>query len=272
MPHSRKRKGLPDYARPPVNEVACGIVFEPLEWLKAPHTGALWQRLGEDRFPICEHAETIGGPPVVIGATQIPRIWYITEKGDELIQLQKDRLLFNWRRRSDDDVYPRYRTIISSFTRIVDVFLNFTQTYDPGNIRLKECELTYFNHIYESEGWHNVSDIRQVLPDISWRSQKRFLPNPTTLNWGASFDLPKGMGLLQVNVRHGKRRSDQKPVFSLELSAKGLGRRKDLEAAWEWFELAHEWIVCGFADLSSTEIQQSIWKRIDNGEAEHARD
>jgi len=28
-----------------------------------------------------------------------------------------------------------------------------------------------------------------------------------------------------------------------------------------WFDLAHEWIVRGFTDLTEKEMQETIWKR-----------
>ena len=31
---------------------------------------------------------------------------------------------------------------------------------------------------------------------------------------------------------------------------------------WNWFDLAHEWIVRGFADLTTEKIQQNIWRRL----------
>ena len=36
-----------------------------------------------------------------------------------------------------------------------------------------------------------------------------------------------------------------------------------MDAVWEWFEVGHEWIVCGFTDLTGATIQKDIWQRID---------
>jgi hypothetical protein len=49
----------------------------------------------------------------------------------------------------------------------------------------------------------------------------------------------------------------------IQLTATGLGADKSMDAVWEWFEVAHEWIVCGFTDLTGATIQKDIWKRID---------
>jgi len=47
----------------------------------------------------------------------------------------------------------------------------------------------------------------------------------------------------------------------LELTAKGLGEEKTNEAIRSWFDLAHEWIVRGFTELTEEEVQKTIWKR-----------
>ena len=30
----------------------------------------------------------------------------------------------------------------------------------------------------------------------------------------------------------------------------------------KWFDLAREWIVCGFADLTGKDIQAKVWRRL----------
>jgi hypothetical protein len=50
-------------------------------------------------------------------------------------------------------------------------------------------------------------------------------------------------------------------MLLLELTVRGIGQFKSHEQMWEWFDLAHKWIVYGFADLTSKEVQKEIWKR-----------
>ena len=123
-----------------------------------------------------------------------------------------------------------------------------------------QYEMTYINHIWEGEGWSNLLEIGKVLPDHSFRqNSKRFLPEPERLNWGTSFLLPDKAGRMHVTIRNGKRRDDGKPMIVLDLTVRGIGK-EGMEA---WFDLAREWIVCGFADLTGDEIQKKIWGRRD---------
>jgi len=52
-------------------------------------------------------------------------------------------------------------------------------------------------------------------------------------------------------------------MLILQITASGLGADKSNNAVWEWFEVAHEWIVCGFTDLTGAKTQKDIWQRID---------
>lgn len=87
---------LPSYNKPPVIEVIYGVAFNALEKLRAPHSGLLWSKIREE-FPKTAHAAPIGRAPTEIsfGALPLPRIWYMRDYGNFLVQLQSNRFLFN---------------------------------------------------------------------------------------------------------------------------------------------------------------------------------
>ena len=104
---------LPDYDNPPVTEVVFGIQFNKLENLKAPHTGILWEKLGRKRYPECKEMPPIAHiiesfdriPPQSSHITiegfrypPLPRLFFIKEIKNHLIQVQQDRCHQNWRR------------------------------------------------------------------------------------------------------------------------------------------------------------------------------
>lgn len=269
MKRKSQTNGLPSYKKPPVIEVVCGIAFKRIEHFKAPHLGLFWQKLRND-YPTCQHAPPLGFPPVPSGPPiefelPLPRIWFIDKKKSGLIQLQSDRFLYNWRKMDQKEPYPRYRIIIDAFKKNFAIFENFIQEEGLGSLTFTECELTYINHILKGDGWESVSNIHDILPDLGWRSDnQRFLPDPLHLRWQVSFALPEDRGLLYVKLEQAYRKIDNHPLFNLEISARGLGADKSSDAIWNWFELAHKWIVCGFTDLTGTRIQTEIWEREDN--------
>ena len=99
-------KNLPKYENPPVIELVCGILFEPLQKFVTPHFGLLWDKF-KDEYPIPKDVAPL--PPVVetfenSSATSrvrweeftlSPRIWLERQDGIGLIQIQKDRFLHN---------------------------------------------------------------------------------------------------------------------------------------------------------------------------------
>jgi uncharacterized protein (TIGR04255 family) len=258
---SKTSESLPSYKRPPVDEVVCGFRFERLRHLKVPHIGLLWEKF-RNEYPTVQHAVPIATDTslLVDEATglPVPRVWFISKADNELIQFQVDRFYYNWRHRGDD--YPRYPSIIKKFEKAKSHLDAFAIELKLGTIEPIECELTYINHIPVGQGWESIIDIPKVIPDFTWQKEKHhFLPNPANVAWQVRFELPEGKGWLNVKLNQATRKGV--PSLILELTARGFGAEKTAEAIRNWFDLAHEWIVRGFTDLTKKEIQETIWKR-----------
>jgi uncharacterized protein (TIGR04255 family) len=257
-------KSLPSYKNPPVNEVVCGMRFQTPEKLRIPHIGLLWEKFREE-YPNIQHASPIISVPgqIIEDKTTgfpLPRVWFINLQDNELIQFQCDRFYYNWRRRNG--VYPRYPKVISNFEAAFNKIKDFFKENEFGDFITLELELSYINHIPKGEGWDTVEDLRNLLVDFPWKQRKdRFLPNPYKTTWTSVFQLPNENGHLTLNVKEVTRISDKVPIIILELIA-----RKTCEITNEhreirkWYDLAREWIVRGFADLTSAKIQKDIWK------------
>jgi len=257
-------KPLPDYKNPPVTEVVCGLVFNKIDAFRAPHLGLFWQKVREE-FPTCQHAQPLGFPSEPSGLMSewpLPRVWFIDEGKNKLIQLQGDRYFYNWRKMHRDEPYPRYIQIIEAFKTNLEKLKQFFAEEDLGSIVPTTCELTYINHIPRGEGWQTLAEINDIIPELSWRNKKgRFLPEPLHWGWETVFALPEDKGRLHVKLQHATRKMDKNPLFILEIAARGLGGDKSLDSIWEWYEVAHQWIVKGFADLTGIKIQRDIWER-----------
>lgn len=257
-----KLNSLPSYKKPPLIEVVCGIVFKRIEQFKAPHLGLFWEKI-RDEYPTCEHAPPLGldAEPWDL-ANLLPRLWFVNQRDNELIQLQNDRFLYNWRKKHEDDPYPRYGIVAKAFKANLDIFQEFLKEEGLGMLNPTACELTYVNHILKGQGWESLAEINNVLPDLNWRSDNgRFLPEPLSLGWQTTFALPDDKGRLHVNLLQGQ--IDDRPVLRLDITARWLGVNESLDTIWGWFDVAHEWIVRGFTDLTSREIQSTIWERED---------
>jgi uncharacterized protein (TIGR04255 family) len=267
IPNSSSTSALPSYKNPPVNEVVCGMRFHPLEKLRIPHIGLLWNKFRQE-YPIVQHASPIVGAKGEIpidNATglPLPRAWFINKSDDQLIQFQFDRFYFNWRRRQN--VYPRYLYVITNFESLLETVEKSFDEFELGKLKPIEYELSYINHIPKGQEWNTIGDLSSIFSDFFWRQTTgRFLPAPENVSWQMNFPLPEKMGLLTVNLKQATRIEDKVPLLVLELVARSVGEtrtREGIEAIREWFNVAHEWIVRGFTDLTTPEVQSVFWKR-----------
>lgn len=255
----------PSYARPPVDEVVCGVRFEVLQNFKLPHHGLLWTKF-KSTYPKIEHVAPLalgGGLSIDLASgAPLPRLWFVNERDDELVQFQLDQLYFNWRRRESE--YPRYKNIFPKFQSAKQQLDDLLGEIGLPPIVIVERELTYINRIVQGEGWESLTDLPKVISSFRFdKSDLKFLPPPARMAWNLRFEFPDGKGFLDVKVSQGSRRKDNRPTLVLQLSAKARSTSNEWKEQKEWFDLAHKWIVNGFADMTAAGIQKDVWGRED---------
>jgi uncharacterized protein (TIGR04255 family) len=186
------------------------------------------------------------------------RTWLITSDGSELIQLQRDWFLLNWKKSKDNQSYPSYENVKREFDNRFGEFVRFLAS-ERIPISYKEFELTYVNHISRANGLAEVG-AGALLVDHTFAEKDRFLPAPAEINWKTSYPLPRDFGRLNITAHTGVLMSTGERVVRLDLQAVGLPSDAPESRKDEWFELAHEWITLGFADVTSPSLHK-IWKR-----------
>ena len=116
-----------------------------------------------------------------------------------------------------------------------------------------QYELTYVNQITQGEAWTNISDIEKIFRDFRCDVKGRFLPEPETFTWRKIYRLPNQMGRLHTSLKMASTK-DGKKVMLFELTA-GL-----VTVRWMiGLQMGHEWIVRGFADLTTDSVQKALW-------------
>jgi uncharacterized protein (TIGR04255 family) len=257
------KKKLPSYKRPPVTEVVCGVRFNPSQNFTLPHIGLLWNKF-RGEYPQVEHA-----PPLVsahgellldkVTGAPLPRVWFINQPGNQLVQFQPDRIYFNWRQRND--IYPRYEYVILRFEEVLGTLQAFFEEFQLGEFTPIECELTYINHIPKKAEHETVEELQRIFRDFFWNQPPRFLSNPVDISLNLKFALPEKNGELIATIKQAKLIEGNVPIFVLDFTARGIGTSKDRTGIRDWFDTAHKWIVCGFADITTDTIQQDVWER-----------
>jgi len=246
-----------------------GVQFSPLAGLGAARIGLFWSQirdaypLTEDQTPVApafEPAAIKPTEPVVfrVSAVPSPRIFLLTEDKKELIQIQRDRFLRNWRKVEGNEVYPRFNRLSDRFQEAWEMFLRFAKQESLGSVDVSQCEIAYINHIEREAGWNDLGDFGEVFTIIRSGGSKGFLPPPEVLSWQTRYKLPDGRGRLHVEMNPIFRGRDMKLVLNLSLLARGAPAGNSAEQIAEWFALAHEWAIRAFVELTSSKAHQ-LW-------------
>jgi uncharacterized protein (TIGR04255 family) len=269
---------LPDFSNPPVVEVALSLMFEGVG-ITSVHMGALWQLRFRTNFPttqdqppldLPEEAERerhVIQPQQVIQVLSVPtvRTWFLNASGTELIQLQRDRFTHNWRRGETNEPYPRYRNVRGSFESELEQFREFLQEQHLGELKPKQCEVTYVNHIYREGVWESHGELDKVFR--FWAPlQGKFLPPAADGRFFVRYvirdDAGAFAGRLHISVQPAFRGTgpDEQPMVVAALTARGRPLSEGIRGALDFLELGHEWIVRGFTDVTTDEMHRA-WGR-----------
>ncbi len=260
---------LPEFERPPLIEVVCGLQFDPLAALRTVHAGDFWQAI-RDRYPSFQDH-----PPLVstfddsyrgtrleedltIDMPSLRRVFFIDETENFLLQLGVSRFLANWRKIRNSDAYPRFDAAYARLAEGWGKFREYAARNELGTIRLNQYELTYINRIPdETEG-----QARELFTFFRWPELhgELFESSPHGIQLRFQVRFKKARGSLTVSLQRGTTVTDGRYFFILELTARGPAAEDGADRD-EWFAFAHEAIVQTFSSLTTEKAHKS-WGRI----------
>jgi uncharacterized protein (TIGR04255 family) len=213
-----------------------------------------------------EYPKTEDYPPIVdnmsvelLTVPPLRRVFMVTEDDRYVLQLQQDAFIHNWRKIKDTDEYPHFDAARDKFKKKFAEFQNFLTNNELGPVNGTRYEVTYVNHIPGDDMAETLSHYIEVLK-IQPANVRKLLPTPRSLNTDLWFNLSDDQGRLRVSIKQGTRPSDKKEVLQVELIARGAAKA-DFSNMDNWLEVAHEWIVKGFTEITTTEAQKQ-WERI----------
>lgn len=255
------RQTLPDFEDPPVVETAVAVEFTPLPKWTMPYFGLFWREIDAE-YPRSEVKEAIGADAGrVYEAAEFPiRCWFLTDSGEHLVQVQKNRFIHNWRKVTGTEQYPHFRNILPAFENAWVRFREFLAIHDLGVPDVQHCEVTYVNHIERGKGWQSLADLGSILP--AWASQptSEFLPTPDAVALKVLYSMPNEDGQLEIQLQPGIRNTDGKEILQLLIAARSRPASSDLSDLLECLSRGQEWVVRGFADFTSKQMHD-LWKR-----------
>jgi len=258
---------LPKFTKPPVIETVLGVEFEPLSNFQIPHFGLFLLEIKEQykRFqelpPIASQIEKFEGDSVEIASFQLGfrpevRCLFLDEKQEWRIQLQNNKFLSNWTKSASK--YPSYTETLKRFKTFWNKFNLFLEKNNLGKPQIRQCEITYLNHIEESVDFENLGE---VFPH--WTRSKKvseFLPSPEAMAMNVIYRIPDNRGRLHVAMQPVIRHSDLKKIMQVSLLARILPKSSASKDVLEAMNIGHEWVVRGFTDFTSEKMHK-IWER-----------
>jgi len=275
----------PRFQHPPVVEVVLGVQFKPLPGLGMPQLGLLWAQF-RDRFPKVEHQPPLQHEierrgvlvqaPITFqvlepNAVLVPRLWMISEPGTELLQVQQDRFIRNWRRYHDGTVkYPEYvESLRPRFIADLREFLAFVESEHLGDVEFDQCDLTYVNHIEPSGVWTTPADWGLVFPRLAPVQGSN--PNRPLDSIGLRArhelldDSGKFVGRLHIQLDSAltgptAAKPEPQPVFVLQLIARGSPLGSGTDGVLRFLDLGHDAIVTTFESITSGAMHRA-WGR-----------
>ncbi|MGH6920547.1 MAG: TIGR04255 family protein [Geminicoccaceae bacterium] len=283
-PMAQRPPDLPDFLKPPLVEVVLSVQFSKLRNYRAVSAGLLWDKIFRKSYPkVYEHPplapafETFGTPSSGRAKLQIseaaglpaPRLWFVNTDDTELIQVQADRFIHNWRKVAGLEDYPRYETIKERFFEELRGLEEFLISEDIGTIEPNQSEVTYVNHIAldQSENiWEKpeaaLRTFSRIVDDGSDPAAR--LPRLEDVRYTARYIIdgsegaPIGRLIITAQPALG---SDRQQVLRLDLTARGAPTAPTLDAVSDFLDLGRETIVRGFTAITTPAMYQQ-WKRV----------
>lgn len=265
----------PSFRNAPLREVALLVQFESLPDLTTAHAGLFWQEL-RDRLPLIEEQLTLptlpaesadiqpAAMPVAINVEPTnTRTWLRSADGRELVQLQHDRFIRNWRFGPDQASHPCYeRQVRPRFQSDFLRFLAFVESHGLGEIQPVQCEVAYFNHIRPAPSvWRSPNEMHEVFATLApSRSGPLPLAHETS-------ELHQSFAIVEDGVFRGRLYTEVAPVeadgqlsLRYHLNARGHPSEPTLEGVVAFLDLGRRLIVQHFA-ASTTPAMHEVWQR-----------
>jgi len=253
------------------------VQFSPLDGFTAPIAGWYWKHSLGDEWASVDQAGPVqdqferfdsdtgwSAPEIKLAIASTPepvRIQLLRRDQDRMIQVQRTRFMYNWRRQGDS--YPSYQTLRPEFDAHYAEFVRFIDHAALGSLEPNQWEMTYVNHVEKGQLWQTPTDWERILPGF-------YTPCPAMLEYrfesfGGEWHLAiePDRGRLHVAIQHARIESAKGPeVLMLQLTARGP---IDTNQGWDLdsgFNVGHEAIVRAFAAMTSKAAHDHWGRRI----------
>ena len=264
----------PDFAQPPVDEVVLSVLFESLDKFLAPHLGQIWNEFRQDGFvnireqpPVPPAVETtfpnpIQGPRLRIdNHPDLARTWFIHADDSKIIQVQRDRFMFNWRKTELAPTYPGFSTIFDEFEEFYNRFKQIIEEQRIGEINPLQYELTYIDQLFHGSGWYSLDDIGKIYNFIDAQQSDSFWAGAESMILRTSFPAEDLFGRLHLTISSRVKMPEERKTLQTDFTMRGFPDTSEYDAMIAWFKAARDQISKKFSSMFTENIQTRVWGR-----------
>ena len=262
---------LPSFERPPLIETATSVQFMQLSKLSNAQVALFWDHKLRSEYPEHAYAEPIVSqseqfselprkrpqfPMLKVGPFPPARLQMISKDKYRMVQMQNDRLVFNWRQ-LDKGTYPRWQETRGQFICALSKFREFLKEENIGELKPSQWEVTYVNHFLAGEDWKSPDDWEGLVPGLIGTGIKLPQLEKESLSTSIHFEIQPRKGRLHVELNHGFRSIEDKEteILILQLVARGPIESEDERDLMDGLDLGRSVIVKAFVELTGAEAQ-----------------
>ena len=176
------------------------------------------------------------------------RRFFINDNEDKLIQLQSDRLLFNWRKNSEKDEYPKFTSVLNEFLSVYNKIISETQN---GFEKLNQLEITFIDHIFLKDFELKSFQLNEIFNHFTFKDDIR------SVDCNFTFPQETINGNLTLGIRSAVSNKDQSQLIACDTTCRGS--LVNNESMTDWYNRSHSILLDFFVDLF-TEKSKEIWR------------
>ncbi len=243
MANSNENKG-------PIAELVFGVQFDG-PFLSNEQIFEFYQTVKEtyptvqEDSPLPNIVEKLDGPAetrILQGFS--PRKMFFNKTSSKLVQIQRDRFCFNWRKTEKLGEYPFFKSVFKEFLSNFSLIPN--QTLVPAKVN--QLELTYVDHVYVKD--FDLSDFNPTSIFNMYKFEQAIKNFDHTLH----FPNDKINGTLIFHLKSAlTREKAPKKVLVLETTCRGFNKNLTLE---KWFEEAHDILYNFFVAITTSKAKE----------------
>ena len=237
-----------------LDEVVISINFNQLDKLSILHLAELISNFARKGFSKGEE-HAIVQAPIEPSQTQalrlnaqvnvvpvLPRIWLVHQRGNKIIQIQRDRFTFNWRRYGTYTDIPGYPVIFQEFEKLYGDFTEFINIKQIGSLNPIQYELSYVYEVSQDNDEDIFTNIGKTCNIFNGDNISPFWHRAKTLNLATLFKMDRPHNWIFFGINNSVKLPDQDHVLRIDFRSINFKASEDKEMG-KWFQFAYNEII-----------------------------